>query len=74
MSPGFSNYAKQVPWTPLCSSAVARQGFVRQTLTTQGLFKKRVPARNIFHAFSSVTGEIFSSLDILLTVAMKLIN
>lgn len=34
----------------------------------------RLPAYNVFHALPSIYGELFSSLDILLRVAMKLIN
>lgn len=65
---------KADPLAILCSSSDAWQGFIGQTRTTQRLFNKRVPARNIVHVFCSITGEIFSSVDILLTVAMKLIN
>lgn len=40
----------------------------------QHSFSMRLPAYNIFHALPSISGELFSSLDILLRVAMKLIN
>lgn len=48
-------------------------GIFQMTLTTRGLFS-RAPASLIFRAFSNITGEISSSLDILLIVATKLIN
>lgn len=35
MSPCFSNDAKQLSWTRLCSSPDAWHGFIRWTLTTQ---------------------------------------
>lgn len=41
---------------------------------TYRIFSIRLPAYNIFHALPSISGELFSSLDILLRVAMKLIN
>lgn len=43
-------------------------------MDTYGIFSIRLPAYNIFHALPSISGELFSSLDILLRVAMKLIN
>lgn len=40
----------------------------------QHSFSIRLPAYSIFHAPPSISRELFSSLDILLRVAMKLIN
>lgn len=68
MSPCFSNDAEQLSWTTLCKTGIYQMD------TYNTVFLKRLPAYNIFHALPSISGVLFSSLDILLRGAMKLIN